>query len=88
VNILVPEIKRKTKESFESALRRFNKQVQQSGKLLSVRKLRFFTRSKNRRAKKETALRRMKIEQKKNYLRKVGKLKDIFPGVKAVMRLQ
>jgi len=84
----MPEIKRKMKESFESALRRFNKQVQQSGKLLTVRKVRFHTRDKNKRALKESALRRLKIEQKKNYLRKVGKLKDTFPGVKAVMRLQ
>ena len=84
----MPEIKRKPKESFESALRRFNKQVQQSGKLLTVRKIRFHTRNKNKRAQKESAMRRMKIETKKEYLRKVGKLKDIFPGVKAVMRLQ
>ncbi len=82
------EIKRKPKESFESVLRRFNKQVQQSGKLLTVRKVRFFARPKNKRKKKETAMRRMKIELKKEYLRKIGKLKDVFPGVKAVMRLQ
>lgn len=82
------EIKRKPKESFEGVLRRFSKQVQQSGKLLTVRKIRYRKRPKNRRAKKETALRRLKIEEKKEYLRKVGKLKDTFPGVKAVMRLQ
>lgn len=84
----MPEIKRKPKESFEGVLRRFSKQVQQSGKLLTVRKVRYHKRPKNKRAKKETALRRIKIEQKKEYLKKIGKLKDTFPGVKAIMRLQ
>lgn len=83
----MPEVRRKPKESFDSLLRRFSKQVQQSGKLLTVRKKRFRTDKKNSRAKKETALRRLTIEEKKEYLRKTGKLQGAFPGTKAIMKL-
>lgn len=83
----MPETRRKQKESFEALLRRFNKQVQQSGRLLQVRKIRFFSRVKNKRKLKETALRRQMIEQKKEFLKKVGKLQDRFPGTKALMKL-
>lgn len=69
-------------------MRRFNKQVQQSGRLLQVKKVRFYARPKNKRKLKETALRRIRIEDKKEYLKKVGKLKDSFPGAKAIMKLQ
>jgi len=83
----MPEVRRKQKESFESLLRRFSRQVQQSGKLLSVRKKRFYASKKNRRAQQESALRRLMIEEKKEYLRKTGKLQGPFPGTKAIMKL-
>lgn len=83
----MPETRRKQKESFEALLRRFNKQVQQSGRLIQVRKIRFYSRPKNKRSQKETALRRNMIETKKEYLKKVGKLTDRFPGTKALMKL-
>lgn len=83
----MPETRRKQKESFEALLRRFNKQVQQSGRLLQVRKIRFYSRPKSKRALKETALRRHMIETKKEYLKKIGKLTDRFPGTKALMKL-
>lgn len=83
----MPETKRKPKESFESLLRRFNKQVQQSGTILQAKKIRYFKRTKTKRALKESALRRLKIEDKKEYLKKVGKLKDVFPGTKAILKL-
>lgn len=83
----MPEVRRKPKESFEGLLRRFSKKVQQSGKLLTVRKKRFYAPPKNRRSKQETALRRLTIEEKKEYLRKTGKLTGSFPGTKAIMKL-
>jgi ribosomal protein S21 len=83
----MPETRRKPKESFEGLLRRFGKQVQQSGKILQAKKIRYYARPKSVRAKKIAALRREKIEQKKEYLRKVGKLKERFPGVKALMKM-
>lgn len=84
----MPETRRKQKESFEALLRRFNKQVQQSGKPLQLRKIRFRKRPKSELALKESALRRLRIEQKKEYLKKVGKLKDRFPGAKAILKMQ
>jgi len=83
----MPEVRRKQKESFESLLRRFSKNVQQSGKLLSARKKRFYAAKKSDRKKRDTALRRLTIEGKKEFLRKTGKLKDKFPGTKALMKL-
>ncbi len=83
----MPEVKRKPKESFESLLRRFSKQIQQSGRILQVKKVRFYKRPKSPRAKRSSALRRKMIEEKKEYLKKVGKLKDGFPGTKALMKL-
>lgn len=83
----MPEVRRKQKESFESLLRRFNRQIQQSGRILQVKKIRFFSRDKSAAAKQTTALRRKMIEEKKEYLKKIGKLKDRFPGTKALMKL-
>ncbi|MEK7619364.1 MAG: hypothetical protein AAB416_03995 [Patescibacteria group bacterium] len=83
----MPETRKKPKESFEALLRRFNKQVLQSGRLIQVRKIRFHKKTKNQRKLRETALRRMTIESKKEYLKKIGKLGDRFPGTKALMKL-
>lgn len=84
----MPETKRKNKESFEALLRRFNKLVQQSGRLIQAKKVRYYKKSENNRSKKESAMRRMKIEGKKDYLKRIGKLKDKFPGTKALMKLK
>ncbi|MBI2483710.1 30S ribosomal protein S21 [Candidatus Uhrbacteria bacterium] len=83
----MPEVRRKQKESFEALLRRFNRQIQQSGRILQVKKIRFYSRKKSAAAKQTTALRRRMIEEKKEYLKKIGKLKDRFPGTKALMKL-
>lgn len=83
----MPEAKRKPRESFEGLLRRFSKQVQQSGRVLQVKKIRYYKRPKSLHAKRSTALRRKMIEEKKEFLRKIGKLKNGFPGTKALMKL-
>jgi len=83
----MPEVRRKPKESFEALLRRFNRQIQQSGRILQVKKIRYFSRKKSAAKKQNTALRRKMIEEKKDYLKKIGKLKDKFPGTKALMKL-
>jgi len=72
----VTELKRKKGETFESFLRRFNKKVQQSGKLIQSRKIRFHEKPKSRTKLKETALRRNRISAQREYLRKIGKLND------------
>lgn len=83
----MPEIKRKPKESFESFYRRFTNDVKLSGRVLQARKIRFFQKGKNKRALKETALRRKKIQDKLEYLTKTGKIKEQFPGAKAILKL-
>lgn len=70
------EAKRKKGESFESLIRRFNKKLQQSGKLLQSRKVKYFQRPKSRTKARQDALRRLNIRSEKEYLKKIGKLKD------------
>lgn len=73
------EVKRKKSESFESLVRRFNKKLQQSGRLIQSRKIRFHEKSKNRTRTKKEALRRLEIGEQRDYLKKIGKLKDERP---------
>lgn len=70
------EAKRKKGESFESFLRRFKKKIQQSGILIHSRKIRFYERPKSRNRRREAALRKMEMLKEKEYLRKIGKLRD------------
>lgn len=70
------EIKRKKEETFESLLRRFNKKLQQSGKLLEVKEKRYYEKDINKNQRRVKALVRNKIRAKKEYLRKVGKLPE------------
>jgi len=72
----VAEVKRKKGETFESFLRRFHKKLQQSGRLIQSRKIRFHERSKSKTKVREDALRRKDISEKREYLKKIGKLKD------------
>jgi len=74
----VVEVKAKTNESFEKLFRRFTKKIIQSGKLLQARKIRFKTKSKNERKRKAGALHRIKSQDKREYLRKIGKLEDTY----------
>lgn len=70
------QFKRKKGESFEAFLRRFNKRLQQSGKLMEARKGRYVKKEKNENQKKKSALVSRKLRAKKEYLRKVGKLEE------------
>lgn len=72
----VAEVKRKKGETFESLIRRFSKKVQQSGRLLQVRKIRYKTKGKNKTAVRSAAARREEITAKREYLKKIGKLAD------------
>jgi ribosomal protein S21 len=67
------EVKRKKSETFESLLRRFNKRMIQSGKILQAKKIRFIKKDPNKNLSKRLALRRLKIKSQKDYLRKIGK---------------
>ncbi|HLC89996.1 MAG TPA: 30S ribosomal protein S21 [Patescibacteria group bacterium] len=70
------EVKRKKGETFESLMRRFHKKLQQSGRLLQSRKIRFYERPKSKTKIRREALRRISIRQKREYLKKIGKLKE------------
>ena len=68
------EVKKKDGESFESLLRRFNRKIQQSGVLVRARKIRFHTPTKSKNLQRESALRRMANREKREELKKMGKL--------------
>ena len=73
------EVKRKKNETFESLLRRFNKRIQQSGKLYQVRNKRFRETIQSRGEQRKSAVVREKMKKNKEYLRKTGQLKDEIP---------
>ena len=81
-------MRKKDGESVESLLRRFTKRLQQSGKLLRVKKGQFYQTPKNKREQKEDALRRKELRETKEYLRKIGKLDDIRDGRKVAQILK
>lgn len=68
------DLKRRKGESFEALFRRFSRRVQQSGNLLEARKLRFLAPKANKNRVRESALRRIEMRDKREYLIKAGKL--------------
>lgn len=58
------EVQRKGEEKFDVLLRRFNREVQQSGILTMAKTKRFFAKEENRSQKRATAIR-------KNIIRKL-----------------
>jgi ribosomal protein S21 len=68
----VAEVKRKKGESFESLLRRFSRKVQDSGKLLQAKKIRYYARPKSKTAKNTAAVRREYLRAKRDFLIKTG----------------
>jgi ribosomal protein S21 len=74
----VVEVRRKEGESAENLIRRFTKRVQSSGVLLRAKKGRFYTSKKTKREVREVAARRKLIRDKKEYLRKIGKLEEFI----------
>jgi len=72
----VVEVRRKEGESPESLIRRFTKRVQSSGILLRAKRGRFYAPKKSKLAQRENAARRTQISEKKELLRKIGKLEE------------
>lgn len=69
-------IKRRKNESFEAYMRRVKKIWQQSGKVLQVKKTQFFTGKKSKNARRQSALHRIAVSEKMNYLKKIGRLPE------------
>jgi ribosomal protein S21 len=67
------EVKRKKGESFESMLRRFGRRVQDSGRILQARKIRYHSGATSKNATKAAAIRREELKEKREYLIKTGK---------------
>jgi ribosomal protein S21 len=76
------DVKRKKGETFESFIRRFNKRIIQSGVLLQFKKIRFLEEKQSRNMNRTSSLRRKNNREKKEYLRKIGRLPEepIFKG--------
>jgi ribosomal protein S21 len=70
------ESRRKKGETFEAFLRRFNKRLIQSGKVLQFKKVRFHTNEVSRNLKRKSALSRLKIRAEREYLKKIGRLPE------------
>ncbi|MFO0703024.1 MAG: hypothetical protein U0514_04205 [Candidatus Andersenbacteria bacterium] len=68
------EVRRKERESLESLIRRFNKRVQQSGRLYIAREARFFKREKSRNLQRASAIRGSELRVERELLKKLGKL--------------
>lgn len=69
-------IKRRKNESFEAYMRRVKKVWQQSGKVLQVKKTQFFEAPKSRNMRRKSALHRLTVAEKMNYLKKIGRLPE------------
>jgi len=72
----VSEIKRKKNESFEAFLRRVKKRWQQSGKILQAKKISFHKRKPSKNCRKKSALHRLEVSKKIEYLKKIGKMPE------------
>ncbi|MBI5654786.1 30S ribosomal protein S21 [Candidatus Uhrbacteria bacterium] len=70
------EVKRRKGETFDALLRRFQRHVQTSGKLLQAKKIRFKNKPMNRNKRRTSALYREEKRQNYEYLLKTGQLKD------------
>ncbi len=70
------EFKRKKGESFEAFLRRFNRTLIKSRKLKEVRAKKFLTKKPNKTKQKASALFGMKLRERTEYLKKIGKIKE------------
>lgn len=71
------EVKRKEGESAESLIRRFSRRVQRSGLLLQAKKVKFRQREKSKGLQREDAIRRKKVREYREYLRKIGRLEEV-----------
>ena len=68
------EVKRKKGETFEALMRRFTRRLQQSGKVLSVKGARYWTKDKNETKVHNSKLRSLEKGSKRDYLLRTGKL--------------
>ena len=68
------EVKKQPRETSQALIRRFTKNIQQSGILVRARKIQFKKRKKSEEMKKRTALRREELKKQYERLAKLGKI--------------
>ena len=66
-------------------MRRFSKKLLQSGRIIQAKKIQYHTKPLNKRAQKLKALRREDIKDKREYLRKIGKLDEYLESKKRIV---
>lgn len=76
------EVRRRKNESFDSLLRRFSRRVVESGKVIQVKKIKYYQDKPNKNKVHKSALHRQKTRQSHEYLKKIGKLPDERPAKK------
>ena len=69
-------LKKRERETNERLLRRFSRRIQTSGVLLRAKKRQYFEKPKNDNRVKKDALRRMKIRERNEYLKRIGVLDE------------
>jgi ribosomal protein S21 len=74
------EFKRNKNENFEAFLRRFSRTLIRSRKLHEVRQNKYRKSKINKAKQKDRALTSMKLREKKEYLKKIGRLKEETKG--------
>lgn len=70
------EVRKKEKETSESLIRRFSRQLQQSKILMKARKARFHLKKKSKREIRQEALYRSKMKKEIDKLKKLGKFDE------------
>lgn len=70
------DAKRKRGETFEAFVRRFNKRLMQSGTLLQYKKKAYKKKPLSRNLEKDQTLARKTFREKREYLKKTGKLPE------------
>lgn len=69
-------VKKKPGESNENLIRRFTRKVHRSGNLQLNKKRKFHNPKMTKRQLRDKAMRRLRIEDEKEYLRRLGKLDE------------
>ena len=68
------KVERNDDENVESLIRRFKKKVLQNGVVIEARKRRFYEPPKSKKQLREDAKRRSNIRDKKEHLKRIGKM--------------
>ena len=69
-------MRKKDGETSESLISRFYSKIQQTGVLIQARKKKVHEEKKSKREIKEVAIRKNELKERREYLKKIGKLNE------------